>query len=377
MAERTVRDHYQVLGIARAATAEEIKRAYRRLARELHPDTNPDPGAETQFKEVAHAYEVLSDPERRQRYDTYGDDESPSGGQPFGNGFGGFGDIFDAFFGGGSPFGAGGGSRTAGGPPSGPDLEAAITLDFEDAVFGTQAPVTVRTAVACVECEGSGAMAGTFPTTCPDCGGTGQVRRVRQSILGQMVTAGPCGRCQALGSIIDHPCPECRGEGRAIEEQTYTVEIPAGIEDGRAVRLAGRGAAGPRGGRAGDLYIHVRVRPHERFERHGNDLLCELPISFAQAALGCLLQFSTLDGVEDMVIERSTQTGRMLRLRGRGVPYVEGRGRGDLLVRVVVETPTQLSGEEEEALRRLASLRGEDVAPPEDGFFSKIRSAFK
>jgi molecular chaperone DnaJ len=376
MAERTVRDHYEVLGIGRVATAEEIKRAYRRLARELHPDTNPDPGAETQFKEVAHAYEVLSDPERRQRYDTYGDDEVP-GGASNGFGFGGLGDIFDAFFGG-SPFGGGaGGARTAGGPPSGPDLEAAITLEFEEAVFGTQAPVTVRTAVVCVDCEGSGATPGTYPTTCTDCGGTGQVRRVRQSILGQMVTAGPCSRCQALGSIIEHPCPACHGEGRVVEEQTYTVEIPAGIEDGRAVRLAGRGAAGPRGGRPGDLYIHVRVRPHERFERHGNDLLCELPISFAQAALGCHLRFATLDGIEDLVIERGTQTGKLLRLRGRGVPYVEGRGRGDLIVQVVLETPVALSSDEEDVLRKLATLRGEDVAPPGEGFFSKIRSAFK
>lgn len=374
MAERTVRDHYEVLGINRGATADEIKRAYRRLARELHPDTNSDPEAETQFKEVAHAYEVLSDPERRQRYDAYGDDEMAAG-QTSAYGFGGLGDIFDAFFGG-SPFGAGAG-RGPGGPPSGPDLEAAITLDFEDAVFGTQAPVTVRTAVVCVDCEGSGAMPGTYPTTCTDCGGTGQVRRVRQSILGQMVTAGPCGRCQALGSIIENPCATCQGEGRVVEEQTYTVEIPAGIEDGRAVRLAGRGAAGPRSGRPGDLYIHVRVRPHERFERHGNDLLCELPISFAQAALGCLLPFPTLDGAEDLLIERGTQTGKLLRLRGRGVPYVEGRGRGDLLVRVVVETPTQLGGDEEELLRKLAGLRGEEVAPPEEGFFSKIRSAFK
>jgi molecular chaperone DnaJ len=374
MAERTVRDHYEVLGISRGATADEIKRAYRRLARELHPDANPDPDAETQFKEVAHAYEVLSDPQRRQRYDTYGDDELAA--QPNGFGFGGLGDIFDAFFGG-SPFGAAAGGRAASGPPSGPDLEAAITLDFEEAVFGTQAPVTVRTAVVCVECEGSGAMPGTFPTTCTDCGGSGQVRRVRQSILGQMVTAGPCSRCQALGSIIEHPCAECRGEGRVIEEQTYTVEIPAGIEDGRAVRLAGRGAAGPRSGRPGDLYIHVRVRAHERFERHGNDLLCELPISFTQAALGCLLRFETLDGVEDLVIERGTQTGKLLRMRDRGVPYVEGRGRGDLMVRIIVETPTHLTADEEETLRRLAALRGEDVAPPGEGFFSKIRSAFK
>ena len=200
---------------------------------------------------------------------------------------------------------------------------------------------------------------------------------MRQSILGQMVTAGPCPRCQALGSIVEQPCPTCRGDGRVIEEQTYTVEIPGGIEDGRAVRLTGRGAAGPRGGRAGDLYIHVRVRPHERFERHGNDLLHELHVPFTQAALGGLIDFETLDGREDLVIAKGTQTGKVLRLRGRGVPSVDGRGRGDLLVQVVVDTPTHLSSDQEELLRTLAAARGEEVAPADEGFFSRIRSAFK
>jgi molecular chaperone DnaJ len=374
------RDHYEALGVSRQATADEIKRAYRRLARDHHPDANPDdPQAEARFKEVAHAYETLSDPERRQRYDTFGEDNAGAGGgSPF-TGFGGgggLGDVFDAFFGG-NPFGGGGAQRGSTGPPSGPDLEASITLAFEEAVFGTQAPVTVRTAVACADCGGSGAAPGTSAVICPDCGGAGQVRRVRQSMLGQMVTAGPCPRCQTVGTIVERPCPSCAGDGRVVEEQTYTVEIPAGIEDGRAVRLARRGAVGARGGRAGDLYIHVRVRPHERFERHGNDLLHELHISFTQAALGCLIGFETLDGKEDLVIDRGTQTGKMLRLRGRGVPFVEGRGRGDLLVRVAVDTPGRLNAEEEDLLRELAKLRGELVAPADEGFLSKIRSAFK
>ena len=362
--------------MTRESSADEIKRSYRRLARELHPDANPDdPAAEAQFKEVAQAYETLSDPERRARYDRFGDDGEM--GNPFG-GFsgGGLGDIFEAFFSGGGPFG-GGGREPAGGPPSGPDLEAQITLSFEEAVFGTQAPISVRTAVTCHDCTGTGAAPGTHAITCPDCGGAGQVRRVRQSILGQMVTAGPCPRCQTLGTIVTTPCPACSGEGRVVEEQTYTVEIPAGIEDNRAVRLTGRGAVGPRGGRPGDLYIHVHVRPHDRFERHGNDLLHELHISYTQASLGCVIAFETLDGGEDLVIDRGTQTGKMLPLRGRGVPFVQGRGRGDLLVRVFVDTPVRLSAEEENLLRQLAALRGDEVAPAEEGFLAKIRSAFK
>ncbi len=379
MTDNVAQDHYAVLGVSRQSTPDEIKRAYRRLARDNHPDANPDdPGAEARFKEIALAYEVLSDVERRQRFDQFGDDSDP-GSNPFGGGggftTGGLGDIFDAFFGG-NGF-SGGGGRGPAGPPAGPDLEATITLAFEEAVFGTQAPVSVRTAIPCEDCAGTGAAPGTQAVTCPDCGGAGQVRRVRQSILGQMVTAGPCPRCQALGSIVESPCPRCAGDGRVVEEETYTVEIPAGIEDGRAVRLPGRGAAGPRGGRPGDLYIHVRVRPHDRFERHGNDLLHELHISFTQAALGCHVSFETLDGDEDLVVERATQSGKVLRLRGRGVPSVDGRGRGDLLVRIIVDTPARLSEDEERLLRELAAVRGDDVAPAEEGFLSKIRSAFR
>lgn len=369
------RDHYEVLGVDRGVSPDDLKRSFRKLARDHHPDANPDdPHAESRFKEIAHAYEVLSDPERRARYDQFGDD-GDAGGSPFGGfGGGGLGDIFEQFFGGG--FGGGGGRGPAG-PPAGPDLEATITLAFEEAVFGTQAPVTVRTAVACDECAGSGAAPGGQAVTCPDCGGAGQVRRVRQSILGQMVSAGPCPRCQTLGTIIENPCPRCQGDGRVVEEQTYTVEIPAGIDDGRAVRLTGRGAVGPRGGPSGDLYIHVRTRPHPRFERHGNDLLHELHVSFTQATLGCLIPFDTLDGSEDLVVARSTQSGKVLRLRGRGVPWVDGRGRGDLLVQVVVDTPTSLSDDEEDLVRQLAALRDEDVAPADEGFFAKIRSAFR
>jgi molecular chaperone DnaJ len=370
-----VADHYAALGVSRDASADEIKKAYRRLARELHPDATPgDAAAEARFKEVAHAYEVLCDPERRARYDRFGTDEPGGGGDPFGFGDGGgLGDIFNAFFG-----GAGGGfaGQAQSGPPRGSDLEVVLDLTLEEAVFGTQAPVQVRTAVPCGDCTGSGAAAGTEPATCPQCQGAGQVRRVRQSILGQMVTAGPCDRCNAMGTIVETPCATCRGEGRVVEERTYQLDVPAGIDNGQAVRLSGRGAVGPRRGAPGDLYVHVRVAPHERFERHGHDLVHELHLSFTQAALGAAMKLETLDGEEQLVIDRGTQSGRVLRLRSRGVPKPNGR-RGDLLVSVVVDTPTSLSDDEDALLRQLAELRGEEVAPADEGFFAKLKSAFR
>jgi molecular chaperone DnaJ len=369
------RDLYEVLGVGRGASAEEIKKAYRRLARQLHPDTNPDPVAAERFKEVAQAYEVLSDPEKRRRYDAYG--EAGLGGAGAGDVFGGFGDIFDAFFGCGSPFGGGGGRARASGPPRGTDLEVVAELDFETAVFGGEHPVTVRTAEACADCQATGAAPGTAPVACTECGGSGQVRRVRQSILGQVVTAGQCGRCGGLGQVVERPCPSCGGEGRRILDKTYNVDIPAGVDTGATLRLPGRGAAGLRGGAHGDLYVHIRVKRHPRFERQGADLVHQLHLPVTQAALGAHLPFETLDGTEDLVIPRGTQTGRVFRLRGRGAPHLEGRGRGDLLVQVVVDTPTELTPEAEELLRTLAADRGEDVAPADTGFFARVRSAFK
>jgi len=366
-------DYYQLLEVSPDASPDEIKRAYRRLARQLHPDTNPDPTAAERFKEVAAAYEVLSDPEKRARYDRFGPDGVNAAGAGFGPG--GFGDIFDAFFGGGSPFG--GGPRRPPGKPRGPDLEVVVDLPFEAAVFGTRHPVEVRTAVVCATCEATGAKAGSQPQTCLECAGTGQVQRVRASFLGQMVTNSVCPRCAGQGEVISDPCPDCGGEGRRIEVRTYTVDIPAGVDTGSTLRLTGRGAAGVRGGPTGDLYVHVRVQPHERFTRVGNDLHCDLPISFTQAALGAHLQFETLDGTEDLVIPRGTPAGREFRLRGRGVPHLERRTRGDVIVRTVVEVPAEVTAEEEELLRQLAAVRGDDVAPAEEGFFSKIRSAFR
>lgn len=367
-------DFYALLGVSRDASGDEIKRAYRRLARQHHPDANPgDHAAEARFKEVVLAYETLSDPEKRRRYDMFGAEGLGAGANPFGGGAG-FGDLFDMFFTGGGPFGGGSG-RT--GPPRGVDLEVVIDLSFEEAVFGTEAPVSVRTALPCEQCEATGAATGSSPATCPDCGGAGQVRRVRQSILGQMVSAGQCGRCQGFGSVVTDPCPVCQGEGRRVEQQTYTVDVPAGIDTGATLRLSGRGAAGPRGGGLGDLYVHLRVGPHEHFERVGYDLVHELHVPFTQAALGTSLSFETLDGVEELFIERGTQTGTVVKIKGRGVPHVEGRRRGDLLVHVIVDVPTKLAPEEEELLRQLAELRGDAVAVAEAGLFSRIRSAFK
>jgi len=370
-----VADYYELLEVSPDATSEDIKRAYRRLARKLHPDTNPDPTASERFKEIAHAYEVLSDPEKRRRYDRFGPDGvNATTGAGFGAG--GINDIFDAFFGGASPFG-GGGSRRPAGKPRGPDLEVVVDLAFEDAVFGVRQAVQVRTAVVCATCEATGAASGSQPITCLECAGSGQVQRVRQSFIGQMVTNSVCPRCGGQGEVINDPCRDCGGEGRKVEERTYTVDIPAGVDTGSTLRLTGRGAAGIRGGAAGDLYVHVRVLPHERFTRDGADLRCDLALSVAQAALGVHLEFATLDGTEDLVVPRGTQTGREFRLRGRGVPHLERRSRGDLIVRAVVQVPDDLTAEQEELLRRLADLRGEPVAPADEGIMSRIRSAFR
>lgn len=370
-------DYYGLLGVSPNASDDEIKKAYRRLARELHPDLNPgDKSAEDRFKEITLAYETLSDRERRRRYDMFGPEGAQGPTDPFSTMAGaGLGDLFDAFFGG-SPFG---GSRTRGynGPPRGADAELALDLSFEEAVFGAAKQVSLRANVACATCSGSGARPGTTPTRCTTCEGTGEVRRVRQSILGQMVTASPCHRCGGTGEEVASPCTDCHGDGRRTEERTYSVDVPAGVDHGSTLRLTGRGHAGPRGGHPGDLYVHLRVRPHERFTRNGYDLIHVLRLPMTQAALGAHLPFETLDGTEDLVVPAGTQTGRAFHLRGRGVPRVDGRGRGDLIVQVQVETPSGLSKAQEGLLRQLAEERGEDVAPEDTGLLAKIRSAFK
>ncbi len=383
-------DFYALLGVSPQATEDELKRAYRRLARELHPDANPDSAAEERFKAVTLAYETLRDPERRRRYDMFGPEAirgTGAGGGPAGGGdpFGGFGatglgDLFDAFFGGTSPFGAGGGGARRGGragPPPGEDSEAVLDLEFADAVFGVEREISVRIPVPCSVCAATGARPGTSPTTCATCGGSGELRRVRQSILGQMVTASPCARCGGTGQEIASPCAECRGQGRRTEERSFMVDVPAGVDNGSTLRLPARGAAGPRGGPPGDLFVHLRVHPHPRLKRSGHDLHHELHLAMTQAALGVTMPFETLDGTEELSLSPGTQTGHVVRLRGRGVPVLQGRGRGDLLISVVVDVPTDVSKDQEELLRQLAEQRGELVAPPEAGLLSKIRHAFK
>jgi molecular chaperone DnaJ len=382
-----VEDFYELLGVARTATQDELKKAYRNKARELHPDTNDDPAAEEQFKKCTLAYEALRDPERRRRYDMFGPEGlrgtgagggGGAGAGGFGDVFGGggLGDLFEQFFGAGNPFG--GGARRGGGPPPGPDMETAVDLDFRGAIFGTQTEVRLRLPVGCETCSGSGARAGTQAVTCTQCGGAGEVRTVRQTILGQMVTASPCRRCGGMGQEISDPCPSCRGEGRRTEEKSYAVDVPAGVDNGSTLRLPGRGGAGARGGPPGDLYVHLRVRPDARFNRQGNDLIEILHLPVTQAALGATLTYETLDGTEELVVPRGTQTGKVFRFRGKGVPAVNGRGgRGDILAQVVVDTPADLTKEQDDVLRLLATERGEDVAPPDQGLRARLRSAFK
>jgi molecular chaperone DnaJ len=372
-------DYYELLGVSRTAGADELKRAYRQRARELHPDANPgDDAAAERFKEVARAYEVLSDPEQRARYDRFGEagvgGAGAGPGDPFGAG--GLGDLFDAFFGGGGPFGGGATRRGPTGPPRGQDMEVVADLSFEQAVFGAQVGVTLKLPQRCETCAGSGAGAGTRPVTCADCSGAGQVRRVRQSVLGQMVTTSTCPRCGGLGEVIATPCESCRGEGRITADRTYQVDVPAGVDSGSTLRLTSRGAAGPRGGPPGDLYVHLRVAPHERYRRDGDDLVTEVKVSIAQAALGTKLTLPTLDGDEPLVVPAGTQPGREFVLRGRGVPRLQGRGRGDLIAVVVVEIPTSLSEAETDLLRRFAEGRGEEVGESSPGLFSRIKSAF-
>jgi molecular chaperone DnaJ len=375
-------DYYELLGVARNASADDLKRAYRKRAREFHPDANPDDArAAEQFKEVAQAYQVLSDDDQRARYDRFGEagvggaSGRPAADDIFG---GGLGDIFDTFFGGGGsgPFGGGGRGRGPTGPPRGQDLEVVADLSFEQAVFGDEITVEMKLPSRCGDCDGSGAAEGTEPVTCSDCHGSGQVQRVRQSLLGQMVTATTCGRCGGLGQLITSPCATCRGEGRVTIDKSYQVDVPAGVDSGSTLRLTGRGAVGPRGGAAGDLYVHLRAMPHERYTRDDHDLITEVPVSIAQAALGTSLTLETLDGEEELVIPAATQPGREFVLRQRGVPRLQGRGRGDLRAIVRVEVPTRLTDDEVELLSRFAEGRGEVVGNGKEGLFSRIKSAF-
>jgi molecular chaperone DnaJ len=368
-------DYYEVLGVSRDATDDEIKRAYRALARRYHPDANPgDAEAAERFKQIARAYETLRDPERRRRYDTFGTDDDRVGA-----GFGGFdagafglNDLFDAFFGG-EPFGRARGRER---PGRGPDVEIVMELTLAEVVTGVRKPVEPRLPVTCEACEGSGAAPGSQPVPCATCDGSGEVRQVRRSLLGQLVTASPCPTCGGLGETIPSPCRDCRGEGRVAGVQRLDVEVPAGIDDGQRLRLSGRGPAGVRGAPAGDLYVSVRVLAHADFARHGDDLWHQARISMVQAALGTTLSLETFDGPREVELPAGTQHGTQIRLRGIGVPSLRTGRRGDLVVEVAVEIPTRLSAEEAELLQQLAALRGETVQSPREGLFSRLRSQF-
>lgn len=361
---------YEVLEVDAQASPEELKRAYRRLARQYHPDANPnDPSAEARFKEVSQAYEILSDPERRANYDRFGSDVGAGmGGNPFGAGS--VQDIFDMFFGG--MGGHAGGARR--GPQPGPDAEVSLEITLEEAAFGATREMTVTLPSRCETCAGSGAAPGTSPITCVECAGVGEVRRVRNSILGQMVTATVCPRCNGLGTRIDTPCADCRGEGRRNQSKTLTIQVPAGVEDGSTMRLADRGPAGVRGGANGRLFVHLVVAPDERFERHGDDLHHEAHISFTQAALGAEVEVPTLTGTHVLDIDPGSQNGDVHRVRHEGVEHLHGRGRGDLFVHLVVDVPRELDETTEDLLRQLAGHRGEVVrAAAGGGLFHRRR----
>jgi molecular chaperone DnaJ len=372
------RDYYGLLGVRKDATPEEIKRAYRKLARELHPDVNPDPAAQDRFKAVTTAYEVLSDPEKRRIVDLGGDPLQQGAGTP-GNpfaGFGGFGDVFEAFFGGGG--GGRGGARRSRVRP-GADALLQMSLTLEEAAFGVRRELNVETAILCEKCHGAGTAPGTSPQTCPTCGGSGEIQSVQRSFLGQVMTTRACSACAGTGEQIAHPCPVCGTEGRVRARRTITVDVPAGIEDGMRIRLSGQGEVGPGGGAAGDLYVEVAEQPHETFTREGSDLHCTILVPMTAAALGTDLVLTTLDGEEKLDIRAGTQSGTVFTLRGKGVPRLRSSTRGDLHVHVDVRVPTRLDDEQERLLRELAALRHEDVSAisRSGGLFGKVRGAFR
>ena len=374
MAEK--RDYYEVLGIQKGASEDEIKKAYKKLARKYHPDMNPgDKEAEEKFKEVNEANEVLSDPEKKARYDQFGfagvdpNYGAGAGGGAYGGGFdfGDLGDIFGSFFGG----GFGGQRRNPNAPQRGESIRASVSISFTEAAFGCEKSVTIERSEQCPTCKGSGCTPGTTPEVCPDCHGSGTVQTRRQTPMGVFASNGPCRKCGGTGRLIHQPCSDCRGSGAVRKRRTIKVNIPAGIDHGQTISLRGQGGAGKNGGPAGDLLITIMVQPHEIFRRDGVDVFCEAPITFTQAALGAELEIPTIDGKVKYSIPEGTQTGTVFRLKGKGVPVLNGRGRGDQYVTVVIETPRSLNKEQKEALRRFSETLGENNYEKRKSFFKK------
>ena len=371
------RDYYEVLGISKGASEDEIKKAYKKMARKYHPDLNPDnKEAEEKFKEVNEAYEVLSDPDKKARYDQYGH----AGVDPnFGAGagvdgsfdFGDLGDIFGNFFGGG--FGGGGRRTNPNAPQRGESIRLSLTISFEEAAFGCEKEVTVERMEQCGTCGGSGCAAGTTPEVCPDCHGSGQVQVRRQTPMGVFATSSPCGRCGGKGKIIHQPCPDCRGTGAVRKRKTIKASVPAGIDNGQTISIRGQGHAGKNGGPAGDLLITITVRPHELFRREGTSVLCEAPITFAQAVLGAELEIPTIDGKVKYDLPEGTQSGTTFRLKGKGIPSINGRGRGDQYVTVYIETPRNLNKEQKDALKKFAETMGDNNYEERRKFFKKSK----
>ena len=375
MAEK--RDYYEVLGIQKGASEDEIKKAYKKLARKYHPDMNPgDKEAEEKFKEVNEANEVLSDPEKKARYDQFGfagvdpNYGAGAGGGAYGGGFdfGDLGDIFGSFFGGG--FG-GGQRRNPNAPQRGESIRASVSVSFTEAAFGCEKSVTLERSEQCPTCKGNGCAPGTTPEICPDCHGTGTVQTRRQTPMGVFASNGPCRKCGGTGRLIHQPCPDCRGTGAVRKRKTIKVNIPAGIDHGQTISLRGQGNAGRNGGPAGDLLITVMVQPHELFRRDGVDVFCEAPITFTQAVLGAELEIPTIDGKVKYSIPEGTQTGTVFRLKGKGIPVLNGRGRGDQYVTVTIETPRNLNKEQKEALRKFSEAVGENHYEKRKSFFKK------
>lgn len=380
----TRRDYYEVLGVARTASADEVKRAFRKKAKECHPDTNKSPDAEAQFKELGEAYDVLSDPNKRQVYDNYGHDGLKSGGyQPqwdFAEGFPDLGDIFASFFGGGFG-GMGGGQRRRGGPQQGNDLRMDLVLEFNDAVFGAKKEITFNHLENCDSCSGSGASPGSGPTVCTTCGGQGQVRQTTQTIIGHFTQIVVCPNCQGSGSIIVNPCRICHGQGRTAVETKRSIVIPPGVDQGTRLRVAGEGDAGVKGGPPGDLYVVLQIRPHPEFKRDGYHIYSVQEVPYAVMALGGEIETPTLDGTETIRIPAGTKNGHIFTLKGAGIPHLNNSNkRGEHYVEVQVNIPTHLTGEEKKLLQKLNEIQHDktrkDKSRQSASFIGKMKDAF-